>query len=112
MADQDTLLVQRRLPAVEKMISEIDSSSVRVRITGTIVDKKGNTIMLDDGTGKIQVSFAEPVPFDAQKLVRVFGRVVPNGEETEIQGEIIQSMEGIDLEALKKIRELEKKTAF
>ena len=112
MADQDGMVTQRRLPAVEKMISEIDSKSVRVKITGTIIDKKDNTIMIDDGSGKIQASFTETVPFEAQKLVRVFGRVIPNEEEFELQGEIIQEMEGIDLGAYKKIRELEKKTGI
>ncbi|MBN2042648.1 MAG: replication protein RepA [Candidatus Aenigmarchaeota archaeon] len=111
MAEQDGFVTQRRLPAVEKTISEIDNSSVRVRITGTIIDKKNNTIMIDDGSGKIQVSFTESVPFEPQSLVRVFGRVIPAGEEMEIQGEIIQGMDGVDLETYRKVVELEKKTA-
>ena len=97
----------RRLPFIGKRISEISKDDVRVRLFGTIIDKKENMIVMDDGTGKINVSFAEPVKFETNRMVRVFGRVIPMEEGFEIQGEIIQDMNDVDLDLYKKVNELE-----
>ncbi len=106
--DDDSSFSQRRLPAVEKKISEVDNQSARVRVTGTIIDKKDNMVMVDDGSGKIKAVFSEPVPQETQEQVRVFGRVMPSDEGFEIQGELIQSMEGVDMKTYRKVREMER----
>lgn len=98
----------RRLPSVGKRISEIGKGDVRVRLLGTIIDKRENVIVIDDGTGKINVTFAEPVKFEVNQLVRVFGRVIPSENEFEIQGEIAQDMTDVDLDLYKKVNELER----
>ncbi len=99
----------RRLPAFDKKVAEIGKDDVRVRLLGMVIDKKDNLIVLDDGTGKINVVFAEPFETEVNKRVRVFGRIMPSEEGFEIQGEILQDISGMDLELYKKVRELEKK---
>ncbi|MCK4335750.1 MAG: replication protein RepA [Candidatus Aenigmarchaeota archaeon] len=98
----------RRLPAYEKKVTEIGKDDVRVRLLGMVIDKKENVIVLDDGTGKINVIFTEPFETEVNKRVRVFGRVIPAEEGFEIQGEILQDMSDVDLELYKKVSELEK----
>lgn len=98
---------QRRLPAKRRNISEIKPEDIRVGVTGTIIGKQDNIIVLDDGTGKVNVSFEEPVKFEENQLVRVFGRVMPMEGGVELQGEIIQDMKGLDLELKKRVEGLE-----
>ncbi len=107
MAEED-MKSMRRLPAIEKNISEVSNEDVRISLLGTILDKKGQTIVLDDGTGQVQITFSEPVKEEAKKLVRVIGRVIPLQEDFEIQGEVIQDMSGLDLEVYRKVREMER----
>ena len=97
---------QRRLPAKARKVSDIKPEDIRVAVTGTIIAKQGNIIVLDDGSGKVNVSFEEPVKFGENQLVRAFGRVMPLESGVEIQGEVIQSMEGLDLELKKRLEKL------
>ena len=94
---------QRRMPSVERRVSEIKPEDIRIRVLGTIIDKQENKLVLDDGTGKIEAVFDEPVNADLKKMVRVFGRVIPIEDGFELQGEIIQDMSQLDLELHKKV---------
>lgn len=98
----------RRQAAFEKKISEISKDDVRVRLLGLVIDKKGSTIVLDDGTGSINVMFAEPVETEANKRVRVFGKVMPAEKGFEIQGEILQDMSKVDFDLYKKVEKFER----
>lgn len=102
---------QRRKAAFEKKISDIKRDDVRVRLFGMVIDRKDNLLVLDDGSGKINVVFEEPVNADVNKNVRVFGRVMPAQEGFEIQGEILQDMGNVDVELYKKVSGLEKELA-
>jgi uncharacterized protein YdeI (BOF family) len=99
--------VKRRIPSVERRISDIMAEDMRVSLVGTIIDKQEDSIILDDGTGKITIGFDNPVDMETDQIVRVFGRVIPIEQGFELQGEIIQDMRGIDRELLKKLRELQ-----
>jgi hypothetical protein len=98
---------QRRLPAKTRKISEIKPEDIRVAVTGTIIGRQGSIIVLDDGSGKVNASFEEPIKFNENQLVRIFGRVMPLEQGVELQGEIIQDMQGLDLELKKKLEGLE-----
>jgi hypothetical protein len=100
---------QRRLPFVEKKISELAGSDSRVRITGTVLDSSGNMIVVDDGSGRINVSFEDSVSAEANKKIRVFGRVLPKEDGFEMEGDFIQDMNDVDMEVLNKIQELERR---
>lgn len=102
----------RRLPAHERKVSEIGKDDVRVRLLGTVIDSKDNIVVLDDGTGKVNVVFSEPVRAEVNKRVRVFGRAMPMENGFEIQGEVIQDMEKVDLELYQKVTELERGDSY
>jgi RNase P/RNase MRP subunit p29 len=104
----DGFVSPRRLPAHEKRISDIGKEDSRVRLFGMVIDANENVVVLDDGTGKISVVFREPVSTEAGRTVRVFGRVMPAEEGFEIDGEILQDMEGVDAALYRKTAELEK----
>jgi len=98
--------VKRRIPSVERRISEIMAEDMRVSLIGTVIDKQEDSIILDDGTGKIAIGFDSPIDAEPDQIVRVFGRVMPIEEGFELQGEIVQDMGRIDMELLKKLRGL------
>ena len=102
MADELAQNNMRRMPSVQKTISEIKPDDTRVSVIGTVVDIKGNTLVLDDGSGNIQVVFNEDAAANPNQLVRIFGRVMPGEHGVEIMGEILQDMSGLDVAAFKK----------
>ena len=96
----------RRLPAIEKKISEISPEhDVRIRILGRIIDKANETIVVDDGTGSAEIITSDlNVTAGIDDLVRVFTRVLPLEEGYELRAEIIQDMSILDMELYKKIK--------
>jgi uncharacterized protein YdeI (BOF family) len=98
--------VKRRIPSVERRISDIMAEDMRVSLIGTVIDKQEESIILDDGTGKITVGFDSAVGVETDQIVRVFGRVMPIESGFELQGEIVQDMKGLDRDLAKRMREL------
>lgn len=101
---------RRRYPAEFKAIGDINTEDVRVSFIGTIVDKGGNTVIVDDGTGKMEIEFdpSEDLDnFEDEDKVRIIGRPQEDG----LNGEAIQDFSDFDLElyeeAKEKIREIE-----
>ncbi len=94
-------------PGVKRKISELNPNlDSRVSLIGKIIDLKDNLIVLDDGTGKIEISFSEDLSKPELKvgqLVRVFGFIIPS-EQTEIQAEIIQDMSKLKTEYLELLK--------
>ena len=103
MADDTNF--QKRLPAVDRRISGIKPEDIRIRVTGTVVDKQEDRIAVDDGTGKINIVFDMPFKAEMDQMIRVFGRVIPVEGGFELQGEIIQDMTELDIELYRKVRE-------
>ena len=103
----DEKLIKRRLPSIEKSISEIHpDSDVRIRLIGTVIDIGPNSIVLDDGSGKIEVYFEEIPKVRQGQLVRVITRILPLIDGYECKGEILQSLDGFNLKLYKKARDL------
>jgi len=98
--------VKRRIPSVERRISEIMAEDMRVSLIGTVIDKQDENIILDDGTGKITIGFDNAVAVETDQIVRVFGRVMPIESGFELQGEIVQDMKGLDRDLVKRMHEL------
>ena len=94
---------RRRLPSVLKRVSELESGDIRVSLIGTVLDRADDGIVLDDGTGRIDVTLDEPPGVDSGGLARVFGRVVPLENGFQVQGEIVQDMKGLDMELLNRV---------
>jgi RNase P/RNase MRP subunit p29 len=98
----------QRFVAVEKKIKEINAEKDgKVRILGTIVSKEQNSLIIDDGTGTVRVfTQTDTNQFKDKQLVRVIGRVLPNADNFDIQGEIIQNMENLDVDLYNKTEKL------
>ena len=96
----------QRIPARERRISDIKNDDTRVCVVGTVVSSEPGLISVDDGTGKINVTFDETSSSVPGQLVRVFGRTVPMDSGLEIQGEAIQDFSGADIELWKKVSSL------
>ena len=97
---------QKRMPSVERKVSEIKQDDIRVSIIGTVIDNQDNRVVVDDGTGKVSVSFEAPVKAENNKLVRVLGRVIPMEGGVELQGDALQDMSGMDMGLKKSADEL------
>ena len=82
-----------------KKISEISSKDAKVVLTGNIIQKKENSFILDDETAKIEIS--SDINTDA-KFVRAFCSVA----EDKLVAELIQNLDGIDINLFKKVEEL------
>lgn len=96
------------MPSVDRAVSGIKADDIRVSVIGTVIDSQKNRLVIDDGTGKVAVSFEDPVKAENSKLVRVLGRVIPMDSGVEIQGDALQPMDGMDMELKKKVDELVK----
>ena len=98
----------KRQPFAEKMISEINpEKDINVCITGRVLDIDDRAMVIDDGTGKAGVFFtpnAEIKNLSPNDIVRLFGYVVPNPGGFEIRCDIVQLMNGLDMELFKRIR--------
>jgi len=103
-------LMRRRLVAIERKIEEIQpESDVRVRITGTVIDTGPNSIVIDDGSGKIDISFEkEPLVREGQ-LIRVITRILPLIDGFECRGEAIQALDGFNINLYNKAKEIAKR---
>ncbi|MBU3896538.1 MAG: hypothetical protein KJ697_01225 [Nanoarchaeota archaeon] len=98
----------KRLPAVEKQISTIDSKSdVRVRILGTVIGNDNNSIMIDDGSGKAEVLFESPIEYIKEgQFIRIITRILPTISGFRCQGECIQVLEDFDIKLYKDSRNI------
>ncbi len=103
---QENDRVKRRMPSVERKVSDLKPGDMRVSLIGTVIDKQGNRIVLDDGTGKVNVDFETDPAIELNQFVRVFGKVMQTGEDMEIIGEIVQDMEKLDKDLYKKVNSL------
>ncbi len=103
---------QKRLPAVEKSITEIEpEKDIRVKIVGKVVDLGAESFVIDDGGGSVHVTTDPEINVENLKVgdnVRVAGRVFASESGFELRAEAVQNVNGIDTNLLKKIRELEK----
>lgn len=95
----------KRLPSVDRTVAGIKPDDIRVRLMGTVIGKEENSLVIDDGTGKINARFDQPVDAEINSLVRVFGRVIPLEKGFELQGEIIQDMKSLDINLYKKLKD-------
>jgi hypothetical protein len=91
------------MPAKERKISEIGGEDPRISIVGTVVDSKENIMAVDDGTGKIDVSFEEQPNVKTGQLARIFGRVITLEGGYELQGEVLQDFSNADLGLWRKV---------
>jgi hypothetical protein len=100
-------LMKRRLPALEKRIADIQpEADVRVRLLGTVIDSSLNSVVLDDGSGKIEIYFEDQPNVRNGQLVRVITRILPLIDGFECKGEVLQNLDDFNLDLYKKTKEI------
>ena len=97
----------KRFPTTEKKISEITPENIRVSIIGTIIDKTENKLIVDDGSGSIEVFSDEELIKNVgnNKIVRVIGRVTSDGT-LAINAELIQDFSRFDVGLYEEIKNI------
>jgi len=75
-------------------------------LTGTVIDSSANSIVLDDGSGKIEIYFEDQPKVKNGQMVRIITRLLPMIDGFECKGEVIQNLEGFNLELYKKVKEI------
>jgi hypothetical protein len=97
--------IRKRLPAINKNISEINpDTDVRVRLMGIVIDTKENSLILDDGSAQTEIIFEDNNDVlgieNGQKL-RIVTRILPLMGGFECRGECIQQLNGFNLSLYK-----------
>ena len=100
--------IKRRLPAIERSINEIHpEKDVRVRLLGTVINTAQNSLMIDDGSGKLEISFDRDISSINQgQVIRVITRVLPLIDGFECKGECIQTLDNFDISLFKRAKEV------
>ncbi len=102
----------RRKVAKPRRISEIRVGEEFVRVTGCVAYKKNSEIVLDDGSGMLTVFSDDSGMFrdvDIGSKIRVFGTPLITEGGQELKAEIVQKVDGLDLQLLEKVMEEVKK---
>lgn len=96
-----------------RKIEEINpENDFKVKVIGFLVDKKNDTMIIDDGSGKIQVFVDLPNITDSvnlNQLVKVFGTIMPTDEGFEIKAGIVQDLSDLNVKLYKKVNKLYEK---
>jgi len=97
---------QDRPTAKPRRISEIKTGDDQIQVVGLVVDKSESGLVIDDGSGKLNVLFEDPAlvkDIEVGSKVRVFGTPLNIGDTHEVHVEIIQKMEKLDLDLYKRV---------
>lgn len=102
--------IKRRATAVEKNIAQIQpDKDIRVRLIGTVIDVKENSLVIDDGSGKVEILFDQPeliAGITPGQLVRVITRILPLIDGYECRAECVQNLENFDIDLYKRAEEI------
>lgn len=99
---------KRRLPGIERKISEIQpENDIRVRIMGTVIGTGQNSLILDDGSGRVEILFDHnPAYVSEGRLVRVITRILPLIDGFDCRGECIQLLNDFNVDLYNKAQEI------
>lgn len=100
--------VIRRSPSKPTKIKNLGSTENRVSLVGTVVSKNKDlsSFILDDGEEQVLVLVKKVKDFeelDEGQFVRVLGKIWGEGDEIEIQADVIQDFSKIDKELYLKV---------
>lgn len=85
---------------IPKKISEIKNSDSKISLIGKIIQADENSFILDDDSGKIEIFSEQAV--ETNKLVKVFCSVI----EGRLKADVVQSLNGFDINLYNKVKEL------
>ena len=95
--------IKRNIPEINP---EVD---LKIKVLGFVVDKKENTFVIDDGSGKVKVFVDEASLLDninINQLIRVFGSTLPTEDGFEVKVDAIQDLSNLNINLYKKVEEL------
>jgi len=100
--------VFKRYPFQTIKISDLTTETKSIAITGVVLSKDAEiqSFIVDDSTGKINVITNNSDAFKSfqeGKVVRVLGKTWREGDELELQSDLIQDFSQLDLELYKKV---------
>ncbi len=100
--------MRRRLPAIEKQIHEIKpEKDIRVRILGAVIGYGQPSILLDDGTGNVEIMFNHSPSYISQgQIIKVITRILPQSNGFQCRGECIQLVDGLDINLYKESKKI------
>lgn len=81
-------------------ISSITKKDSKISIVGKVIAINKNSFTLEDDSGKIELFSEEEI--ESNKVVRVFCSLV----EGKLKADVIQILNGLDLNLFKKVEEL------
>jgi len=99
-------------PYEEMKISEIREAGRKVCVFGRVIDREGDALIIDDGSGKLQVDLSflkNPELLKGLKIgekVRIFGGVTTRGGEAIVVADVVQLAMDFDEELWEKIRKI------
>lgn len=111
MAEENTTpekTVFKRYPFQSVNISDLTKETKSVAITGVVLSKDAEiqSFIIDDSTGKINVITNNNEAFNSfqeGKVVRVLGKTWGEGDDLEIQSDLIQDFSRLDMDLYKKV---------
>lgn len=94
----------------ECFIDEIEPTDDRVLFVGRVVNSTTNTLLIDDGRGKVVVATQNALKYKPGDIVRVFGIViVEKGGNFYVNAEIIQNFNGLNVSLYHELLTLKKR---
>lgn len=84
----------------QKQVAQVTPNDSKVSIIGNVASVGENSFVLDDGAGRIEIISDSQV--ERNKLVRVFCSVT----DEKLKADVVQDLEGLDLNLFKKVEEL------
>jgi hypothetical protein len=99
--------VFKRYPFQLAKVSDLSKETKNVAIIGIILSKDSEiqSFIIDDSTGKVNVITNNSAAFgtiEEGKVVRILGKTWGEGEDIEIQSDLIQDFSKIDFNLYKK----------
>lgn len=93
----------KRASARRCKISEIKpEKDIRVRVFGRLIDRTDDMIVIDDGTGKLEIVADSPPPETGHQVFAV-ARILPLESGFEARLELLQDASGLDADAYRKV---------
>ena len=94
----------RRFTAAERKIGEIMPEDGRISFIGTIIDKGEGKLVVDDGSGSVEVVADSELlkSLETGKIVRVVGKVY----DGSVTGEAVQDFSTFNLELYREVKSL------
>lgn len=86
----------------EKFIREITPEDKKISISGSIINKEDNLVLIDDSTGVIAVNINTSL--NVKTFVRVFGYLIRNNNDFQLQGQIIQDLGNVNRTLYNKVK--------